>query len=176
MQCFAYQTPPYGECSKSVESSPRASSNLERNVFNESLVDRMALFLTLNTKTTAKDDYKSIRRFLKELLRRSQCNRRSALLAAAYVENIYQTMGDENGDDFAKCAKKVYLSCLIISNKFLNDKTLSFRTWRLVSGLTPAEMSTMERWCLDKLDYHLYIKDAELYDLEKRMRALSKFK
>ncbi|GAV53328.1 hypothetical protein ZYGR_0AI06120 [Zygosaccharomyces rouxii] len=175
MQCFAYQTPPYGEC-KSVESSPKLSNNSERSVFNESLVDRMAVFLTLNTKTTAKDDFKSIRRFMKELLRRSQCNRRCALLAMAYVEKIYQNMGDEGCDDFAKCVKKVYLSCLIISNKFLSDRTLSLRTWRLVSGLTPAEMSTRERWCLGKLDYHLYIKDTELYDLEKRLRSLSKSK
>lgn len=175
MQCFAYQTPPYGECG-SVESSPKLSNNSDRSTFNELLVDEIALFLTLNMKNTAKDDFKSIRRFLKELLRRSQCNRRCALLAAAYVERIYQNTGDEDLEDFAKCIRKVYLSCLIISNKFLNDRTLSLRTWRLVSGLMPAEMSTRERWCLGKLDYHLYIKDTELYDLEKRLRAFCKFK
>lgn len=174
MQCFAYQTPPYGENSL-VESSPVLSSDSERNRFNELLVDRMALHLTINAKTTANNDFKSVRKFLKELLKRSQCDRRSALLAIAYLERIYQSVGEDN-DEFSRCAKKVYLICLIISCKFLNDKTLSLAGWRLICGLKPVEMSTMERWCLDKLDYHLYIRDVELYALEKNLRALSKFK
>lgn len=171
MHCFAYQTPPYGECS-SVENSPKKTNDSERKDFNESLVDKIALFLTVN----AKDDFKSVRKFVKELLRRSQCNRRAAILAAAYVGKIYQKMEDENDDKSAHSVKKIYLSCLIISNKFLNDRTMSFKTWRLVCGLTPAEMSSRERWCLDKLNYHLYIKDAELYELERGLRAFSKLK
>lgn len=175
LTCFAYQTPPYGE---SVTENSSARSSPKNNVFNELLVDKLAILLRRQTIRynigKSKQKSKEIRDFVKELLKRSQCNRKTALLAAVYFEKIYRVVGEL--PEFARCARRIYLCCLMLSHKFLHDRALSLSVWRLISGLKPRDLSFMERWCLGRLDYHLYVKDSELRALESKLMQLSNLK
>lgn len=174
LACFAYQTPPYKDYGSDDACSTKGPPS--NNAFNELLVDKLATLLRMHTmkcdiSRTGKGT-KNLREFLKELLKRCQCNRRASLLAAVYFEKIYQVSNEI--PDFGRCPRRIYLCCLILAHKFLHDKTLSLNAWRLISGLKPRELSFMERWCLGRLDYQLHIKDEELRALEGKLLKLAK--
>ena len=75
--------------------------------------------------------------YLKEVCKRSRSTKTVVFLAAIYLDKIYSNWEPMLGDipKFARCVKRVFLSCLIIAHKFANDKTFSMRSWSSISGL-----------------------------------------
>ena len=101
----------------------------------------------------------SIRKFIIEILKRSKCNKTTTLIASYYLNKLYQSQTDLNKlPDFAKCSKRIFLTCLIISHKFLTDNTYTMKTWSQITGLSVKALNDMERWCLNKLNYGLFVK------------------
>ncbi|CAR30634.1 Pcl5p [Lachancea thermotolerans CBS 6340] len=102
--------------------------------------------------------------FLTEVLKRSKCSKKVVLLSIYYFHKLYTYKLDSitNLPEFSRCSKRVYLCCLILAHKFLNDQTFSMSSWQRISGLSSKDISTMERWCLTKLDYELFLDDDRL--------------
>lgn len=101
----------------------------------------------------------TIRPFIIEILKRSKCNKVTTISASFYINKLYQNQTDLNKlPEFAKCSKRMFLICLIISHKFLVDNTYSMKTWSHITGLPVKILNDMERWCLNKLNFKLFIE------------------
>lgn len=172
-QCLAYQTPPYEPHKKCSCSSPKLSSS------SEHIIIKIGLTLCRRTSSVStekiKNDIKSVTAFLREVVRRSKSNKKNAVLALSYFNKLYDSQSAKvKLPDFARCAKRIFLSCLILAHKFLNDNSFNMKTWSLISGLTVKDLCLMERWCLDKLDYNLYIMEHDFLKLEDDLGAKKK--
>ncbi|CEP62277.1 Pcl5p LALA0_S05e01860g [Lachancea lanzarotensis] len=102
--------------------------------------------------------------YLTEIIKRAKCSKKIVLLSTFYFHKLYAYKLDSitNLPEFSRCSKRVYLCCLVLAHKFLNDQTFSMASWQRISGLPCKDLSTMERWCLTILDYELFTTDAEL--------------
>ncbi|SCV99479.1 LAFE_0A04060g1_1 [Lachancea fermentati] len=102
--------------------------------------------------------------FVTEVFRRSKCTKKVILLSMYYFHKLhtFKLKSITNLPEFSRCAKRIYLSCLVIAHKFLNDQTFSMKTWQCISGLSSKDITTMERWCLGKLEYELLLDDDKL--------------
>ncbi|QLG71969.1 hypothetical protein HG535_0C03220 [Zygotorulaspora mrakii] len=170
--CLAYQTPPYDTKKQYEATSPSPRTSCIRSP--ELLIDQIAILLsslTMNRCTTKiRNDSEVLGGFLREILKRSKCNKKVTLLSTLYFQKINNSQKDiDDLPEFAKCSKRAFLSCLILAHKFLNDNTFSLKTWSLISGLKQKDLSCMERWYLQKLDYKLFAAESELEDLEVRL-------
>lgn len=161
------QTPPYG-----VNEIPHASE-----VSVSALINEIAIMLSIKSEkystNTINNSLFAIKPFLTEISKRSKCSKETILLATVYTQKLYKlNLVKEDIPQFALCGKRIFLSCLIIAHKFLNDNTFSMETWCLISGLKGEYITAMERWCLYKLDYQLNIKEQELVALEKCFKSI----
>ncbi|SCV05026.1 LANO_0G16864g1_1 [Lachancea nothofagi CBS 11611] len=102
--------------------------------------------------------------FLTEVFKRSKCSKKIILLSIYYFHKLYTCKLDSitSLPEFSRCSKRIYLCCIILAHKFLNDQTFSMSSWQRISGLSCRDISTMERWCLAKLNYELLISDEKL--------------
>lgn len=170
---LAYQTPPY-EPRKKCSWAPAAASSS-----SEQLTVRITAVLCQRTVKISTDkirnDVKSVNSFLKEVLRRSKSNTKTALLAFAYFNEVHngQSFNDKL-PDFARCAKRIFLVCLILAHKYLNDNSFTMKTWNLICGLSQNDLCLMERWTLGKLDYKLQVAEADLEKLQGRLTVKNK--
>ena len=175
---FAYQTPPY-EPVATTSSAARTTPSRQENTplvspqkvsSASSLIDKITKLMAASTarfsantiaaKSTITNTLTKNRAFVTEVLKRSKSNRLIALLAARYFKAIYAALQDIPTSDlpeFAKCSKRIMLTCLILAHKYINDNTFSMKTWSSISGLNARDISTMERWCLHKMNYNLYV-------------------
>lgn len=165
------------QCNNSVYQTPPnevKSNNSNVNHFSKiisspnSIINCISLFLSKMTSSKNINDSKinnsviSIKSFLIEILRRSKCNKNVVILATYYFDKLLSENDYELFPVFAKCAKRIYLIYLIIAHKFLNDNTFSMKTWSNISGLNQKNLTDMERWCLNKLNYNLFIDNQKL--------------
>ncbi|SCU79669.1 LADA_0B02388g1_1 [Lachancea dasiensis] len=102
--------------------------------------------------------------YLTAVFKRSKCSKKIILLSIYYFHKLYTYKLDSitNLPEFSRCSKRVYLCCLILAHKFLTDQTFSMASWQRISGLSPKDISVMERWSLKKLEYELFISDTHL--------------
>lgn len=131
--------------------------------YTASIIHNISILLSKFTKNlqvgTIDNSVQSIRPFIIEILKRSKCNKITTLLASYYVNKLYQSQTDlAKLPEFAKCSRRIFLICLIISHKFLTDNTYVMKTWSQITGLSVKALNDMERWCLNKLNYALYVK------------------
>ncbi|QLL33382.1 hypothetical protein HG536_0E02930 [Torulaspora globosa] len=169
---LAYQTPPYEQWKSTLcSASPGPLSS-------DTLVSRIGMALCERTSKISTDKIRneagSVSSFVREVLRRSKSNTRSTVLAFAYFNKVYdgQSVKDKL-PEFARCSKRVFLSCLILANKFLNDNSFAMKTWHMISGLRQKDLCLMERWCLDRLDYKLLVTETEYAVFENRLFVAS---
>jgi len=59
------------------------------------------------------------------------------------------------------CQRKTFLASLMISSKFLQDRTYSNKAWSKISGLSVLELGEMERNFLKVLDWTLFVREGE---------------
>ncbi|CAB4253808.1 similar to Saccharomyces cerevisiae YHR071W PCL5 Cyclin [Maudiozyma barnettii] len=185
---LAYQTPPYETNIVNISSSSTktaihrfiaspqqcqkqsTSSKLIKNISNL-MSNSTSQFLITDSKIN--NSFNKNIKFLTEVLKRSKSNKLIAMLASHYFKQIYENLNSNKINDlpeFAKCSKRIFLTCLILSHKFINDNTFSMKTWSSISGLPAKDLSTLERWCLHKLDYNLYVDIKEIAIMGKRTR------
>lgn len=55
------------------------------------------------------------------------------------------------------CGRRMFLSALIASTKYLQDKNYSNRAWSKISGLPVSEINCNEREFLASIDYRLFV-------------------
>lgn len=158
---MVYPTPLYDGHTLLEPDSEFLELTLENVLFINDTVQELHEVSHMFSTKSIKNDAKGIKQFLKEIIRRSDCDRASIRLAVRYCRNIYGSFGSRTGNtgtlEFSHCVKRVFLSCLIITHKFINDSSFSMSSWSLISGLSKKDLSSMERWCLIKLDYNLYV-------------------
>ena len=65
------------------------------------------------------------------------------------------------------------LAAVLICTKFYNDIYYSNSDFAIVSGITNAEMNSIERYCLDVLDFNLYIDGEEFAKYQNALDLFS---
>ena len=61
--------------------------------------------------------------------------------------------------DFILCPRRSFLASVMISSKFLQDRTFSNRAWSKISGLEVKELSNVERRLLVALGFNLSVRE-----------------
>lgn len=108
--------------------------------------------------------------FVREVSNRSNCNADTLLLATYYFDKLHLqrlNLLEHELPEFACCARRTFLTCLILAHKFTNDNTLRMETWHLITGLHTRDLITLERWILHKMDHDLYVKPSVLIEWNK---------
>ena len=104
--------------------------------------------------------------FVNEITKRSKSSQH-VVISATYIFHQFYTKGLKTISmarlpEFSRCSKRIFLCCLILAHKFNNDSTFSMKTWGIISGLKPKDLSTMERWTLSILNYNIWINPSTL--------------
>lgn len=66
-----------------------------------------------------------------------------------------------NANDPILCSRRVFLASVMISSKFLQDRTFSNRAWAKISGLEVKELSQVERRLLMALKFDLNVREED---------------
>lgn len=163
-----YQTPPR-ENVKQIQKQHELTHSKTINIVDPSkastalIIHNTSLLLSSITKDLQvgkiNNSVETIRPFIIEILKRSKCNKMTTVSASFYINKLYQNQTDLTKlPEFAKCSKRMFLICLIISHKFLVDNTYNMKTWSHITGLPVKMLNDMERWCLNKLNFELFIE------------------
>ncbi|KAN0060089.1 PHO85 cyclin-5 [Thecaphora frezii] len=59
------------------------------------------------------------------------------------------------------CPRRMFLAAIMVSSKFVQDRTYSNRAWSKISGLPVKELGKIERAFLAAIDYHLVVGESE---------------
>jgi hypothetical protein len=70
-----------------------------------------------------------------------------------------QSVSTSSTNDHILCARRIFLASVMISSKFLQDRTFSNRAWSKISGLNVRELSVVERRLLNALDFDLNVRE-----------------
>ncbi|KAL6949892.1 hypothetical protein ACO0QE_000557 [Hanseniaspora vineae] len=106
--------------------------------------------------------------FLHDVLKRSKTTKTCLILATYYYGllikqlDIAKQLTTSEMEMTEYCAKRKFYGCLILAHKYINDKTYNMESWSIISGkggLSKMDISKIEKWCLEKLNYELYVKD-----------------
>lgn len=166
---FTFQAP------ATPQSTPLQNRDSQHRFISKqsSLVDQVSTLLSALTSKFSNQKINnsklSLTPFLNEIFKRSKCSKNIILLSAYYFHKLYtfKMQSVTNLPEFSRCSKRIYLVCLILSHKFLKDQTFSMKSWQRISGLPTKDIATMERWCLGKLDYELFLEESALQEWAK---------
>lgn len=64
-------------------------------------------------------------------------------------------------NDSILCSRRIFLASIMVSSKFLQDRTFSNRAWSKISGLNVRELSIVERRLLTALDFDLNVREQD---------------
>ena len=145
-----------------VAATPASSSNATNIMILK--ISKVLLKTDLPHKRRAFQHYAT---FLHDVLKRSKTTKTCLILATYYYDLLInetktpkQTSNEVESLEY--CAKRRFYGCLILAHKYINDKTYNMESWSIISGkggLSKLDISKIEKWCLAKLNYELYIKD-----------------
>ncbi|SCU91460.1 LAME_0E12596g1_1 [Lachancea meyersii CBS 8951] len=164
------QATPVGKQNPRPLSPPRSETASGTSCFSKQgvLVNQVATVLSALTSKFSNHRVNNTKphlvAYLTKVIKRTKCSKKIVLLSIFYFHKLYTRKLDSitNLPEFSRCSKRVYLCCLILAHKFLNDQSFSMASWQKISGLSCKDISTMERWCLNKLDYELFTTDLDL--------------
>ncbi|ANZ73381.1 BA75_01446T0 [Komagataella pastoris] len=126
-----------------------------QSVDSVSLVHAAAIMLQLNWPWQVYQSYDSKLRglqfFITEVLKRTKANIGVLEVALYYIHKLSLK------NTKIRCAKRIFLSCLMLSYKFTQDKNYTANTWSRVSGLSVKELMQNEIAILVDLEYKLFI-------------------
>lgn len=71
---------------------------------------------------------------------------------------------------FLRCPRRMFLASILISSKFLQDRTYSNRAWAKLSGLNVKDLGRIERTFLKAIDYRLVVSDGEWDDWNAELK------
>ncbi|PWN47309.1 hypothetical protein IE53DRAFT_307907, partial [Violaceomyces palustris] len=105
--------------------------------------------------------------FIRETLRRSRtsCSTLQAALLYCVRSKKAVIKARESvrspSSSILLCARRMFLAAIMVSSKFLQDKTYSNRAWAKISGLPIRELGKLERVFLSSIDYRLVVNEGE---------------
>jgi hypothetical protein len=76
--------------------------------------------------------------------------------AASFYPSL-SSNATQSPNDYLLCNRRTFLASVMISSKFLQDRTFSNRAWSKISGLTVQELSRVERRVLMALEFNLNV-------------------
>ncbi|TPX57539.1 hypothetical protein PhCBS80983_g03765 [Powellomyces hirtus] len=133
--------------------------------FVESLVDTAAAMLELQFRSTVASNGKRLvplKAFIQELLKRSRTSFSTLQLSLLYLLRFKQAMATNPPSKSAKpspvsCARRMFLSSLIVANKYLQDRNYSNTAWSRICGLPATELTRNENCFLSIIDWKLFV-------------------
>ncbi|UZJ54638.1 hypothetical protein CBS101457_003958 [Exobasidium rhododendri] len=67
------------------------------------------------------------------------------------------TTSSDSPNDYILCSRRIFLASVMVSSKFLQDRTFSNRAWSKISGLNVRELCVVERRLLMALEFDLNV-------------------
>ncbi|KAL1922617.1 uncharacterized protein VTP21DRAFT_10156 [Calcarisporiella thermophila] len=100
-----------------------------------------------------------LREFIEVTLRRSHASYSTFQTALFYMCRVRTKVLEQRqaGECHFRCGRRAFLGALIVSNKFLQDRNYSNRAWARISGLSSAEVASIERSFLGLIEYRLFV-------------------
>ncbi|KAI8997985.1 hypothetical protein BC832DRAFT_516972, partial [Gaertneriomyces semiglobifer] len=112
-------------------------------------------------------------RVIQELLRRSRTSCSALQLSLFYLLRLRNALRSKypqaksehmvpqlDSNSPLRCGRRMFLTALILANKFLQDKNYSHKAWSKICGLAPAEICKNEMEFLHIVEWNLYVDDA----------------
>lgn len=165
----------YASCSPSADAlSPTSfkyyNEHLNKNQFNLILTNTAISLIKVLYPTFSNES--ELRFFIIEVLRRSRTSIQSLQLACFYLVKLIQG-GHESAILpllLSRSPKFLFLGLIILASKFNQDYNFSFKSWLKICGVSDSDkgftvqtLRTIERDCLQLLDYNCFI-DQQVYE------------
>jgi hypothetical protein len=109
----------------------------------------------------------TLRQFIREALRRSKTSLSTLQVAIYYLivtkpylpktDNVNEVADNDGKALF--CGRRMFLTCLILASKYLQDRNYSATAWSKISGLKTDEISANERLFLQTVDWKLHVPE-----------------
>lgn len=115
------------------------------------------------TKIDKNNNYK-IKKFINYILSRKIVTYNNMLLSLYYLSNIKRKIKNmiQNKiklENFFLCGRRMFLISLIISNKYIYDKSYKNVMWSKITGLKTKDINFYEIKVLKLIEHNLYISD-----------------
>lgn len=94
--------------------------------------------------------------FVKEILIRAQTTFSTLQLALLYLLRVRLALAEHRRP---VCARRMFLGCLIVAYKYLQDRTYSNVAWSRITGLSVLEITAVEAEVLGYIDYRLTVSE-----------------
>lgn len=170
----------YSSPASSVGSSNSNSASTSNSTVKETSPQQTITNSNVTSSSSSSSSSSSnqlpLRFFVRETLRRSKTSCSVLQTALIYclrarktIEASLQYSTQSQSKDQAPlhhhssllCQRRTFLAALILSSKFLQDRTYSNKAWSKISGLSVKELGEMERNLLKVLDWNLFVKEGE---------------
>lgn len=134
-------------------------NNFDKYQFNLTLINSSIFLIKLLYKDhDVVINSSNLRFFIIEILKRSKTSISNLQICCFYLLKLIKS----HNDDIIKDPKKLFLGLIILSSKFSQDCTYSFKTWIKLLNMKPEELKdlkALEFNLLSQLDYNLYINE-----------------
>ncbi|KAI8144777.1 hypothetical protein BJV82DRAFT_606221 [Fennellomyces sp. T-0311] len=109
------------------------------------------------------------RKYCRQLLDATRLSESVVLLALKFIAKLLQRHPRIHGAEGSEY--RLFTVALMLGNKYLDDNTFTNTTWSHVSGMSKAELQTMEFEFLDVVDYRLCVNKYEYYAWKEELVA-----
>lgn len=79
-----------------------------------------------------------------------------------------------NISTFLLCGRRMFIICLIISNKYLKDNSYKNISWAIITKLKNKDINLYEKYVLKILNYNIYISHEDFIFWEKKVKGFNK--
>ncbi|KAI9251568.1 cyclin-domain-containing protein [Sporodiniella umbellata] len=101
----------------------------------------------------------TFKHFIQKVLEATQLTSPCVFMAFYYIRklrSVYPKMQVSTGSEI-----RLFITALILANKYLEDSTFTNKTWSSVSGISVQELNIMEMEFLSELDFNLCISEKQ---------------
>jgi len=165
----AYHANMHTSCSSSGHSqfSLSTSSNKPSSKVIHFAVELLRLWTTVEAplppthpqyKTFCHDPKQDMNEYIPQLLARADCPNECVPVAMLYLHRI---LSRPNTLLTSNNVHRLFVVCMMLASKWLEDATLRTRDWARISGFPEAMLVRMEREFLRILQFDLYVNDEE---------------
>ncbi|KAJ3228471.1 hypothetical protein HK099_000026 [Clydaea vesicula] len=124
-----------------------------------------------------KYNFNRFKNFVYQIQIKSLCSGDCIVLALLFVSRLRKNSKknfklDQNGKPLKNSERSLWICCLVLANKYLDDDRFTNKAWSEVSRLPLSELNKAELQCLKILDFGLYVAEKEYTEW---LDTLSKF-
>lgn len=107
------------------------------------------------------------------ILKLSKMQLPAIMLGLFYLQKLFSHCKEIDGMD-SKRKIKLFVVCLMLSQKYSDDTPLTNMSWSHIIAVTAIDVNTEEMYVLDKLDYALYVPIRDYAVFCKSIQILAK--